>query len=352
MESELTLKVAEQLHDMIPSAEQVRLANTGSEAVMKALMIARAHTGREKIIKVEGAYHGWFDEAQVSIHPEPGEAGPAEAPVPVLETSGIRSNTAASVLVAPYNNLESLDRVLSANRDQVAALIIEPVIFNSGCILPKPDYLAGVKRLTQKYGVILIFDEVITGFRLAPGGAQERFGVIPDLSVFAKAIANGFPLSAVVGRGDLMELTRPGGRLTYGGTYNGQYAAVAAAAACLQKLKDGAVQKHLDWIGQGLARRFNEAAADMGVAARIQQCGGEFQVYFTDREVADYRDACSADRESYRLFFEAVSQEAIWMSGGYLFHHGLTFAHGGAELEKIVTAFTAGLAAVKAGRKD
>ncbi len=348
LESELSLEVAKQLHEMIPSAEQVRLANTGTEAVMKALMVARAFTGREKIIKVEGCYHGWFDEAQVSVHPDPQESGPADAPIPVLETSGIRHNTTESVLVVPFNNPESLERTLEANKDQVAAMIIEPVVLNSGCIMPQPGYLAEVRRLTEKYGVLLVFDEVITGFRLAPGGAQELFGAVPDLSTFAKAIANGYSLAALAGRKDLMELTRPGRRLTYGGTYNGQYSALAAASVCLRKLKDGTVQKHLDTIGRTLCRRFEREAAEVGVKARIYQCGGEFQIYFTDREIKDYRDACSADQDSYRIFFETVSDKGLWMSAGYLFHHGLTYAHGEAELDKIITAFRAGLEAVRA----
>jgi glutamate-1-semialdehyde 2,1-aminomutase len=190
LETEMCLKVARQLHEMIPSAEQVRFANSGTEAVMKALMIARAYTGREKIIKVEGCYHGWFDEAQVSVHPDPHEAGPPDRPIPVLSTGGIRSNTTETVLVIPFNNSEALESILDHHKGEVAALLMEAVVFNSGGIRPRPGYLEEIRRLTRKHSVIWILDEVITGFRLAPGGAQEYFGVIPDMSVFAKAIAN------------------------------------------------------------------------------------------------------------------------------------------------------------------
>jgi glutamate-1-semialdehyde 2,1-aminomutase len=348
METELSLKVAKQLHQMVPSAEQVRLANTGTEAVMKALMIARAHTCREKIVKIEGTYHGWFDEAQVSVHPDPVAAGDGKTPRPVLSTTGIRQNTLHSVLVIPFNDLEALDRTLEANRGEVAAMLIEPVVFNSGCILPQPGYLDGVRKLTRKHGVVLIFDEVITGFRLAPGGAQEFFGIIPDMSVFAKAIANGYPLSAVVGRKDLMELTRPGGQLAYGGTYNGHHAAVAATIACLEKLKDGKVQKHLAHMTRTLEEKFASAAHSYGLAARLQQCGGEYQVYFGSKKVENYREAYASDRGRYKVFFEEVSLRGMWMSDSYLFHHGVTYAHGDEEVKRMEAAFQAGLSAVKA----
>ena len=347
MESELSLSVAKQLHDMIPSAEQVRFANSGTEAVMKALMIARAFTGKEKIIKVEGGYHGWFDEAQVSVYPEISLAGPGEAPNPVFGSAGIRRNTKDTVLVVSFNNIDLLERILELHKNEVAAVLIEPVMFNCGCILPQNGYLGEVRRLTKKYSVILIFDEIITGFRLAPGGAQERFGIIPDLSTFAKAIANGYPLAAVVGRRDLMELTKPGGAVLYGGTYNGQYAAVAAASACIEKIQDGHVQKHLELLTMQLSELFNEKAKTSGIPARLEQCSGQFQVYFTDHEIKDYRTASTADRESYQTFHRAVTSEGIWMKASYLFHHGVTYAHTKEDIQKIIKAYNNGLDAVK-----
>lgn len=347
LETPLSLQVCRQLHDLIPSAEQVRLANSGTEAVMKALMIARAFTGREKIIKIEGAYHGWFDEAQVSVHPEPGSAGPSESPTPLLETGGIRQNTLDTVLVVPFNNVESLERVLSAYKGEVAALLMEAVVFNSGCILPRPGYLEEVRRLTHKHGVIWILDEIITGFRLAPGGAQERFGVIPDISVFAKAIANGWPLSAVVGRRDIMELSKPGAKVMYGGTYNGNHPTVAAASVCLEKLKGGQVQKHLQALTRQLSDRFNVCAKERQIAARLEQLGGQFQVFFIDQEIIDYRSACAADRDLYRVFQNAALEQGVWMSPGYLFHHGVSYAHNQGDIDEIVTTFSRALDKVK-----
>ena len=351
VESELSLKTARLLHEMIPSAEQVRFANSGSEAVMKALMIARAFTGREKIIKMEGGYHGWFDEAQVSVHPDIATAGPANAPEPVLSTAGIRQNTSDTVLVTSFNNLNLLERVLEAHKDEIAAILLEPVMFNCGCILPKSGYLEGVRRLADQFKVVLIFDEVITGFRLAPGGGQERFAVTPDMSVFAKAIANGYPLAAVVGRKDIMELSRPGGTVIYGGTYNGHQGAVAAAAACLEKLKDGHIQKRLEEMTQKLSDEFNEQAKISHIHGRLDHCGGQFQVFFTGHAITDYRDAFSADRELYHRFYQAIIRYGIWLNGYYLFHHGVTYAHSDEDIAAILSAFGKGLDAVKDNKK-
>jgi len=347
LESELSMKASRLLQHMVPSAEQVRFANSGSEAVMKALMIARAYTAREKIIKIEGGYHGWFDEAQVSVHPEPAIAGSDENPTPVLSTKGIRRNSLDSVLVVPFNNLDAIERSLVENKDQVAAVLIEPVMFNSGCIIPQYGYLEGVRRLAREYDILLIFDEVITGFRLAPGGAQERFGVTPDMSVFAKAIANGYPLAAVVGRKDIMEVSRPGGQVIYGGTYDGQHVAVAAACICLEKLKDGSVQKRLEGITQRLTEQFTNMAKERGISAQLLECGGQFQIYFTDRDITDYRTALSSDSAKYKIFHRTLLDEGLWFYGGYLFHHGVSSAHSEEDVRKIIDAFGKGLDAIK-----
>ncbi len=352
LESELSLGVARQLHEMIPCAEQVRFANSGTEAVMKAIMIARAATGRRLVVKTEGAYHGWFDEAQVSVHPPLQQAGPPESPVPVLETLGIRDNTAESVVVVCFNDLPGLQRTLEVHRGQVAAVLVEPVVFNSGCILPDPGYLEGVRQLTKEQGIILIFDEVITGFRLAPGGAQERFGILPDLSTFAKAIANGYPLSAVAGRADLMRLTRPGGEVLYGGTYNGQHVALAAASVCLAKLRSGDIQRYLDTFTERLRQAFANLALAKGVKASLVHCGGEFQIYFSAEPIRDYRAAARADAGSYAVFAKSVLEEGVWMKASPLFHHGVAWSHDEHDFERIVAGFGRGLDAVVERRQQ
>jgi glutamate-1-semialdehyde 2,1-aminomutase len=225
---------------------------------MHALQIARGYTGKSQIVKTECSYHGWQDEAHLSVHPKllgnnksPGESSTR----PIPESEGYSSSTIENISVIPYNDVEAFERYAKENKDQIADLIIEPVVFNSGCILPKDGYLQELREITEKYGVLLIFDEVITGFRLAPGGAQEYYGVKPDISVFGKAIANGFPLSAVVGIKDVMDVTAPkAGRVSFAGTYNGNQPSLAASKACLEQLKDGVVQKKVNDDSQTLIK--------------------------------------------------------------------------------------------------
>ena len=251
------------------------------------------------------------------------------------------------VLVSSFNDIEGLEKIIKTNKDDLAAMIIEPVIFNSGCILPEKEYLTHVRELTKRNNIVLIFDEIITGFRLAPGGAQEYFGIMPDISVFAKAIANGYPLSAVVGRKDMMEMTRPGDRVMYGGTYNGQQAALAAATICLDKIKNSSNQEQLCKNSKKLKDLFHEECKARNVDCRLQECGGEFQVYFTDKAVKNYRDAFSANQDLYRIFYKAVLEKNIWFSASSLFHHGVCLAHGENELKEIIDAFKTGLDAVE-----
>ncbi|HIE04792.1 MAG TPA: aspartate aminotransferase family protein [Candidatus Latescibacteria bacterium] len=348
LEGELGLKVARLVKEMVPSAERVRFANTGTEAMMKAVMIAREHTGRGKIVKAEGAYHGWYDDFLVSVHPDPKLAGPPNSPLPVRASGGLRRDVEDWVVPVPFNDPEALDRALSLHGDDVAAVIVEPVVFNSGCIPPKDGYLEAVREVTHKHDVVLIFDEVITGFRLAPGGAQELYGVVPDLTVLAKAIANGYPLAAVVGRRDLMEVTHPAhGRVLYAGTYNAHHVALAAASVCLEKLRDGGVQRRLRELTERLVEGFGRLADKLGVKARLQGIGGQFQVYFTDEEVVDYRSAAFSDEWAYRRFQGRVLREGVLMKPSYLFHHGVTYSHTEEDIDRILEAMEKGLEAVR-----
>ena len=336
LESELNYKVVDLLHSMIPSAEAVRLSVTGTEAVMHALMIARAATGRRRIIKVEGGYHGWYDQVLVSYNPPLDKAGDAREPNTVPDSDGLFPELAMSTIVVPYNDPEALRRALVKYRGEVAAFIIEPVAFNMGAVLPKGDYLKEVREITEEFDVLLIFDEVITGFRLAPGGAQEYFGVKPDLSVFGKAMGNGFPISAVVGRADLLKLTEPGGRVSYAGTYNGNYVSVAAAYATLMQLRDGSVQSHLNELSRIIVEGIRREAELLEANVKVYGIGGQFQVYFTDRDVVDYRTAKTTDAEVYRSYWEFMMSNGQLMHPNPLFHHGVTKAHTRWEAERFV----------------
>jgi len=338
---------------MIPCAETVRFSNTGTEAVMKAIMIARGYTGRDKIIKIEGGYNGWYDCVTVSHRPSLEKAGPEDAPNSLPDHDGMLKDVVKKTIIIPYNNIEAAEKAVKENKDEVAALIVEPVAYNMGCVLPKEGYLKALREMTEKYDILLIFDEIISGFRAAPGGAQEYYGVTPDMATFAKAIANGFPMSAVAAKREIMEVTKPssekwtGGRVIYGGVYNGSQSCLAAASATLEILRKGDVQRELQERTANLVERFNEMAEDVGVVARMQGFAGQFQVYFTDKEVTNYREAVKADAEKFKLFQGVLMENEVLSLPLPLFHHGITIAHGDEEINKILEAMEKGLKRVK-----
>jgi glutamate-1-semialdehyde 2,1-aminomutase len=347
VETELNIRVAKRLNDMIPCAESVKFSNTGTEAVMKAIMIARGYSGRQAIIKIEGGYNGWEDTVAVSFNPDLKRAGPKKAPRAVLENKGILRKAASSTIVMPYNDLEAAGRLVKKNRKNLAAVLIEPVAFNMGCVRPQKDYLKGLREITKRHDILLIFDEIISGFRVAPGGAQEYYGVTPDLATFAKAIANGYPMSAVAGRADVMDVTRPRKEVGWAGVYNGSQVSMAASLATLEAIRNGEIQKKLNDECVELEKRFAQMAKEEGVTARLQGLGGQFQVYFTDEPVIDYRSACKVDQGKFGVFREHMLGEGIFMLPGRFFHHGLTAAHSEHDLDQIVSAMRGGLQQVR-----
>ncbi len=348
VETELSVEVAETLSEMIPCAETVKFSNTGTEAVMKAIMIARGFTGRERIIKMEGGYNGWYDCVLTSVKPDLEEAGPENAPVSIPESEGVLRDVAKKTFIVPFNNVEVAAKTVKKYRKEVAALIIEPVQFNLGCVLPKEGYLKAIQEITEENDVLLIFDEVISGFRVAPGGAQEYYGVTPDVATFGKAIANGFPLSAVAARADIMETTRPGGKVVYAGLYNGSQSSLAAASASLSILKTGDAQRKLDEKTQRLVKGFKEMVKDLGVTARLQGFAGQFQVYFTEREVSDYRTAAAANAKRFLIFQQSLLRQRIYSLPLPPFHHGITLAHTDEDIDTILGAMENALKEVKA----
>ena len=230
------LQLAEHLKQLIPCAELVRFSLSGSESVLAVLRLSRAFTGKSKFVKFEGHYHGWLDETAFSITPTMKEAGDELQPNVAPWTSGIAPGNDQNLIVLPWNNLELLQKVLSQRADELAAVICEPVMCNSGCIPPQPGFLEGLRAACDAHKVVLIFDEIITGFRLGLSGAQGHFKVTPDLAVFGKAMANGFPMSAIVGRRELMELFATG-QVIHAGTMNAQNGCVAAALATIRRLR-------------------------------------------------------------------------------------------------------------------
>ena len=296
-QTELEYEAARLLTELVPSAERVRFSTTGSEAVQAALRVARAATGRSVVLKFEGHYHGWFDNVLWSVSPDPQFAGPAESPIPLPGTEG--QLPVQDVEVLPWNAAELVAQRL--DRGDVAAVIMEPVMFNNGGILPMPGYLEAVREACHRTGTVLIFDEVITGFRVAPGGAQEKFGVLPDLTVLAKALGNGFPVAALAGREDLMSLIGTA-RVLHGGTYNTQSIAMAATVATLREVQSGRPYEVIDKSGDRLITGLRQAFDDYDLLAEVVGYPAVFQVRFGPGGPTDFRSALSADRARYGDF--------------------------------------------------
>lgn len=335
---ELEIEVAAAICRLVPCAERVRFNSVGSEAVHAAWRLARAYTGRPKILKVEGHYHGWLDPVLYSLHPDVATAGPANAPVPVPGSAGQPPSAEQDIVVAPWNDLEALERILEQHRGEIAAMIMEPVLCNTGCISPRPGYLEGAQKLGREHGCLLIFDEVITGFRLAPGGAQEFLGITPDLAVFGKAIAGGFPLSCLAGRAEVMDLISRG-EVGHAGTFNSNPVVMAAAAATLRELTraDGAAYRHLFAIGQRLMEGIRAAARDTGVALLVDGPGPVFNIYLTDQPaVTNYRDFAACDRAGMAAMQTALMDRGVNMVGRGLWF--ISTAHTEADVDQTIAA--------------
>lgn len=335
---ELEIEVAADICRLVPCAERVRFNSVGSEAVHAAWRLARAYTGRPKILKIEGHYHGWLDPVLYSLHPDVAVAGPAQAPVPVPGTAGQPRSAEQDIVVAPWNDLEALKAILDQHRGEVAAMILEPVLCNTGCISPQPGYLEGAQALCAEHGCLLVFDEVITGFRLAPGGAQEYLGITPDLAVFGKAIAGGFPLSCLAGRAEVMDLISRG-EVGHAGTFNSNPVVMAAAAATLHELTrdDGAAYQHLFATGQRLMEGIRAAARDAGIALLVDGPGPVFNVYLTDQpEVSNYRDYAACDRAGMADLQATLMDRGVNMVGRGLWF--ISTAHTNEDVDQTIAA--------------
>ena len=294
--------------DMVPCADRVRFNCTGSEVVQAALRLSRAATGRSIVIKFEGHYHGWFDSVLWSVAPPPDQYGPVDAPTPIPASDGQDLLAGQHTEVLPWNNLELVRARLK--RGDVAAVIMEPAMCNTSTIFPTKGYLEGVREVCSDTGTVLIFDEVITGFRVSPGGAQEYFGVTPDLATFGKAIANGFPVSCLAGRGDLMDMLGAG--VMHGGTYNAQPASMAAVIATLTELDKKETFDVLNARGNRLMEGIGRALRDAGIQTRVAGFSQIFHVGFgVDSAVTDYRSSLRADREQYIKFTEALHYKGV-----------------------------------------
>jgi glutamate-1-semialdehyde 2,1-aminomutase len=311
---ETEIVVAEQIQSMVPSAERVAFTSSGSEAVQLAFRLARAFTGRPLILRFEGHYHGWMDSALISYRVEDrAELGPLESPRLLLGSRGQLANSTENVVVAPWNRLEIFEAILAANAARVAAVIMEPVLCNSGCILPEPEYLDGVRNLCTRHGALLIFDEIITGFRIDPGGAQKHYGVMPDVTTLGKAVGGGAPLSVVAGRAGILDQIAGKG-VVFGGTFNGNPVSMASANAVLDELArdDGAALAHANRIGAKLIAGINDLAAKHRIPLTLTGFPAAFSLHFSPRaSYRDYRDTLDDDKAALARFLLLLLDEGV-----------------------------------------
>ncbi|WP_236969116.1 aspartate aminotransferase family protein [Membranihabitans marinus] len=315
------VELAEKLQSIIPSAELIRFSLSGSEAVQTAFRIARAKTGKHKFIRFEGHYHGWLDNVTWGLsQPSPEDLGDRSAPNVFPWTKGLPEHTSKEFTILPWNDLDLVKKTLAEQHHEIAAIITEPVMCNKGCILPNEGFLEGLRELCDEYGIALIFDEVITGFRLSLGGAQSLFGITPDLSIFAKAIANGYPISAIVGKKSWMASLEDGS-VIHAGTLNSGNAPVAAALATISILERDKPHQRMFELGNMLKNGLREVAAKYGQNLLVAGPGPMVGSYFTDvKEIKDYRDTLSFDNAKLRRFIVAMQQEGIRIIGRGLWY--------------------------------
>lgn len=338
------IELAEELVRAVPCAERVEFVSTGTEATFHALQITRVATGRTKILKFEGAFHGSHDYALESTFP----AVPSDYPHPRPDSAGIPAEVSGTVLVAPWNDLERTKEIIEAYAQELAAVICEPL---QRALPPEPGFLQGLREITQRHGILLIFDEVVTGFRLAYGGAQERYGVVPDLATFGKAVSGGYPLAAVVGRRDVMEVTdfvrreqgQPHAYLS--GTLNGNPVAASAGLATLAVLRQPGVYEYLERITEQLKAGLRELARERGLPLQVIGEGPVFQVVFAEREPRTYVDLLAADRQLSVRFGLACLERGLFVNPGEKFY--VSLAHSEEDVGYTLEIFAQALDAVR-----
>ena len=326
-------ELARMISGAIPSMRKLRLVSSGTEAAMSAIRLARGYTGREKIVKFDGCYHGHSDSLLI-------KAGSGAATFGIPDSAGVPACLARQTICLPYNDIAALEARLAKDGEQVACVIVEPVAANMGVVAPRPGYLKKMRALTKKYGIVLIFDEVITGFRLTYGGAQNVFGVEPDLTCLGKIIGGGFPLAAFGGRAAIMDRLAPLGDVYQAGTLSGNPCAVAAGIATLKELsrRDYAA---LDNKAARLCAAMAAACARHGM--RINRCGSLFTPFFTGREVTDYASARGSDTRAYAAFFRSMLERGISLAPSQFEAGFVSFSHTGKDIDRTITAFTRSL---------
>jgi glutamate-1-semialdehyde 2,1-aminomutase len=329
--------MAETLGEFVPSLELVRLCNSGTEATMSCVRLARGFTGRDKIVKFAGCYHGHVDALLV-------KAGSGALTLGHPDSAGIPAATAADTVVLPFNDLAAVDAAFAAWPGQIAGVIVEPYPANVGLILPAPGYLAGLRERCARAGAVLIFDEVMTGFRLAPGGVQEITGVTPDLTALGKIIGGGLPVGAFGGRREIMEKLAPLGPVYQAGTLSGNPLAVAAGLAALGLIREQPPYAALEAAGQKLAHALREAAARKGLPLQVPQTGSMFALFFTEQPVRDYAGALASDAARFRKVFHAALDAGVYLPPSPYETCFLSTAHDEPALARTIEVLTGAIA--------
>ena len=324
---------------LVPSIERVRFVNSGTEATMSAVRVARAATGRERIVKFAGCYHGHGDAFLV-------QAGSGATTLGTPTSPGVPPATAADTLIADYNDVESVDRLCRAHRDSIAAVIVEPIAGNMGVVPPADGFLDGLRGLCDEHGAVLIFDEVISGFRASRGGAQAVYGVLPDLTCLGKIIGGGLPVGAYGGRADLMERVAPAGPVYQAGTLSGNPLAMTAGIWALSRLS-APLYRGLDKLGRRLAEGLREAAREAGVALTVNTAGSVLTPFFSAGPVTDYASATAADAERYAAFFRGMLRRGVYPPPSQFEGWFLSAAHTERDVDRTVRAARGALADVR-----
>lgn len=353
-ETEYHVALAEKIVKMVPGAEMVRFSGSGTETIMHTLRLAREFTGKDKIIKFEGHFHGYDDYIYWSTRPPLDEVGPPEAPLAYPQSGGIPEGLRDYIIVIPFNDPAVLERTITNHKDDVAALIMEPINYDAGCITPQPGFMEQIGELTAQNNILLIFDEVLTAFRMAPGGAQEYLGVVPDLAVLGKATGGGMPLSAITGKREVMTHVRPLGNAEHSGTYMGHLIPVMGSLACLNELSRPGVYEHLHALGEHFYADLWEIIRHTGVRARLQYIGPRFFIYFgldPDEEVINYRMAARHDPAMALQFTREVMKRSVYFHdyGGKVAHHGFSVAHTLDDMDQALDAIQSAFKALARG---
>ncbi len=304
--TEAESRLAEQIIDAVPSVQKVRLVNSGTEATMSAIRVARGATGRNKVIKFAGNYHGHVDSLLVA-------AGSAAATLGVPDSIGVTPGAVGDTIVLEYNDVDGVANAFARYPGEIAAVILEPVVGNMGCVVPTMEFLKAIRQTTTRDGAILIFDEVMTGFRLALGGAQERFDILPDMTTLGKIVGGGMPLAAYGGRADIMDQVLPAGKVFQAGTLSGNPLAVAAGSATLRILKENPPYDFLESLGERFASGLSRAATDAGIDHQLQRVGSMMTLFFNANPVRNWNDADRSDRDLFGRYFWGMIARGVYM---------------------------------------